>query len=400
MAKLALPFPIPRDWSPAAAEAIETNFRRLFGSSGRLGSGGTTLTNGLDLLDPVVGDIIACVNSAGTFDIVAIVTTNQRAIVNTGGIPTWGQIDLTAGVTGDLPLSNLAPASATQRVLGRNSASGGDWEEVTLSQLLDWIGSAAQGDILFRGSAGWQRLAAGTAGQLLQTGGASADPSYVTAGGGVANNIINQQYYELHGRPTTLERVGIGAPATAGTIGTTQINYAAGSTVQFIQTGTTGGLRAGFDSSRFDLHESDSDMTWEIVLYTGAQMANTRIFMGLGAAGFSVNADDQGGATNYMMFRYSTVAGDGGWVGACRDGSTQSVTATVASIGASTRYKLKIRKSGSTVFFSVNGGAETSHSSNLPAAATALGFSCHVFNSSNSTTHPWEFSRLRCYYGS
>lgn len=72
--------------------------------------------------------------------------------------------------------------SATQRVLGRNSSGAGDAEEVTLSQLLDWVGSAAQGDILYRGAASWARLAAGTAGQALLTQGAGANPQWGSAG--------------------------------------------------------------------------------------------------------------------------------------------------------------------------------------------------------------------------
>lgn len=39
-------------------------------------------------------------------------------------------------------------------------------------------GSSAQGDILIRDGSGWTRLAAGTSGQVLETGGASANPSW------------------------------------------------------------------------------------------------------------------------------------------------------------------------------------------------------------------------------
>ena len=54
--------------------------------------------------------------------------------------------------------------SVTQRLLGRNTAGAGVAEEVTLSQLLDWIGPAAQRAILYRDAAGWARLGAGTSG--------------------------------------------------------------------------------------------------------------------------------------------------------------------------------------------------------------------------------------------
>lgn len=400
MAKIALPFPIPREWGPSTAQAIEDNLQRMFSSSGRIGQGGTTFVNGLDAIVPVPGDMIVC-TTAGLFIALALDTTAQRVLTNNGGTPTWALVSLSTGVTGDLPLANIVDASATQRVLGRNSGGSGVWEEVTLSQLLDWIGTAAQGDILYRDSSGWARLAAGTAGQILQTGGASANPSWATGGGGIANNIITQQYFEVHGRPTTLVPVGVGALTVSGTLATTQTNGSDGSRVNLIQTGTTAGLRAGFASSRFDLFETDSEPIFEFVLTTGATLTNLRIWIGICNADLNVNADDEGGTTQYMAFRYSSVVPDGGWVGVCRDGTTQSAaTATVAAIAASTRYKLKIRKAGSSVFFSVNGGTEQSISSNLPAAGTGLGFAAHWYNSVNSTTHPWDFSRLRGYYGS
>jgi hypothetical protein len=95
----------------------------------------------------------------------------------------WGDMDTAPIGAGQTTLA------ATQRVIGRNTAGAGAGEEVTLSQFLDWIGSPAQGDILFRGAAGWQRLGAGTSGFLLQSGGAGANPSWVVApsgGGGSA----------------------------------------------------------------------------------------------------------------------------------------------------------------------------------------------------------------------
>jgi hypothetical protein len=70
----------------------------------------------------------------------------------------------------------------TSKILGRATAGTGPVEVLTLSQVLDLIGSAAQGDILYRDGGSWARLAAGTAGQLLKTGGAAANPSWLSAG--------------------------------------------------------------------------------------------------------------------------------------------------------------------------------------------------------------------------
>ena len=75
--------------------------------------------------------------------------------------------------------------SATKRLLGLGGTAPGNAEELTLSSVLDWVGSVARGDILFRGATGWSRLPAGTAGQVLQTGGTSGDPTWVTPSGGV-----------------------------------------------------------------------------------------------------------------------------------------------------------------------------------------------------------------------
>lgn len=44
--------------------------------------------------------------------------------------------------------------------------------------------AGVQGDIIYRDATQWQRLAAGTSGQVLQTGGAGANPSWATASGG------------------------------------------------------------------------------------------------------------------------------------------------------------------------------------------------------------------------
>lgn len=97
----------------------------------------------------------------------------DKGDVTVGGTGTTLTIDANA-----VTYAKMQDVSATQRVLGRNTAGSGDPEEVTLSQLLDWIGSAARGDILYRGAAAWARLAAGTSGQCLRTGGAAGDPSW------------------------------------------------------------------------------------------------------------------------------------------------------------------------------------------------------------------------------
>lgn len=93
--------------------------------------------------------------------------------------------------------AKMQDVSATARVLGRKTAGSGDPEECTLSDVLDMIGSAAQGDILYRGASGWARLGAGTAGQFLKTAGAGANPTWDTpsgGGGGTAADVVSYTF--------------------------------------------------------------------------------------------------------------------------------------------------------------------------------------------------------------
>jgi hypothetical protein len=152
----------------------------------------------------------------------------SRYLSNTGGSnnPAWAQVNLANGVTGALPASSLTgtlpaasfPAltgdvtttagavattiaggavsyakiqnvSTTARVIGRKTAGVGSAEECSLSDVLDFVGSAAQGDILYRGASTWARLGSGISGQFLQTQGAAANPIWATlAGGGNVSN--------------------------------------------------------------------------------------------------------------------------------------------------------------------------------------------------------------------
>lgn len=82
--------------------------------------------------------------------------------------------------------AKIQDVSATARVLGRRTAGDGPLEECTLSQVLDFIGSAAQGDILYRGASTWARLGAGTDGQFLKTQGPGANPVWDNSGAGLS----------------------------------------------------------------------------------------------------------------------------------------------------------------------------------------------------------------------
>lgn len=119
--------------------------------------------------------------STYTADGVTLDLTGTVFSVKAGGIGT------TELANDAVTLAKLVNASAQYKILARKTAGAGDWEECSLSEVLDFVTSAAWGDILFRGTAGWVRLSAGTAGWFLQTGGAGADPAWAAGGGGYSD---------------------------------------------------------------------------------------------------------------------------------------------------------------------------------------------------------------------
>lgn len=94
----------------------------------QLGVNAATMKTTLDLSGTNSGDVTL----SGTPDYITI----------SGQTITRGLIDLTTDVTGDLPLTNFAQASAASKLLGRGSASGaGDFEEITLGSGLSMSGT-------------------------------------------------------------------------------------------------------------------------------------------------------------------------------------------------------------------------------------------------------------------
>jgi len=86
--------------------------------------------------------------------------------------------------------AKMQNVSATQRLLGRNTAGAGSAEEVTASQVLDWLGST-RGAVLYRGATGWSLLAPGTDTYVLTTHGAGADPTWDVPSGASGIPTLN-----------------------------------------------------------------------------------------------------------------------------------------------------------------------------------------------------------------
>jgi hypothetical protein len=184
--------------------------------------------------------------------------------------------------------------------------------------------------------------------------------------------------------------------SAAAYIGASGVTFA--STLGFGSTRQTGavagnqeGVREAAASGVFTLFNPVSDF----LIRTGSNISSVRIWVFLLNGGTSFDSDTMGGgAWDGVGFRYSTVAGDPGWVGVTSDAASQTVSGIVAAIAASTDYRLRIRIESATAYFSVNGGDEVAVSTTMPDDSTILRWAVAVVTQAASSR---EITFYRCW---
>lgn len=175
--------------------------------------------------------------------------------------PADGTVTTAKIVNDNVTYAKIQNVSATSRILGRKSVGVGDVEEATLSEVLDFIGSAAQGDILYRGASAWARLAAGLTTQYLKSGGAGANPSW--SYGGYAPDVIIQDQKT--------------SGTSAGTSSTSEITRTLNTLVRNL------GTLATLSSNQFTLPASTYYIEWSAPNF-GAGISQSWLYNVTGAA--------------------------------------------------------------------------------------------------------------------
>jgi hypothetical protein len=269
-------------------------------------------------------------------------------------------------------LANLA----NHTLIGRDSAGAGVPQAIGISTALDWIG-ATQGQIAFRDAAAWNILAPGTAGQFLQTNGAGANPAWASALTPTSPSALDSSslYVMMTPGGTSGTIVIRGISSTTGWTLTGTLALVVQNGAFYIRRTTSAAANAAAvilvsgTANQFINWSLSFDITFRVV--TDPSLAGLHYWIGFSASSPYVSNSDTA-ATRFVGFRFSTRGPDPGWVGVNFDGTTQSVTASVAAIAASTKYDLRIRSNGSQSFFSVNGGAEVGLATNFPTGSTQV----------------------------
>ena len=109
-----------------------------------------------------------------------------------------------------------------------------------------------------------------------------------------------------------------------------------------------------------------------------------RFYVGLGSTS---PTDSDTAAGHYLGLRYSSVAGDAGFVPVSRDGTTQTTGASIMAIAADTPYLCIVTvlpgASSATIELTnllTNTTVSTTVSSNLPLVGNPLGWICYGWN--------------------
>jgi hypothetical protein len=127
--------------------------------------------------------------------------TGDQTISLTGDVTGSGTGSFAATIANDAVTNAKLANMTASTIKARITASTGDPEDATLTQVLDLVGSAAQGDILYRGASTWTRLGAGTSGQYLQTQGAAANPQWATVSGSGGGTKTYADFTPLNNQP-------------------------------------------------------------------------------------------------------------------------------------------------------------------------------------------------------
>lgn len=275
--------------------------------------------------------------------------------------------------------ANMAASTIKARVTG----STGDPEDATLSQVLDLVGSAANGDMLVRSGGSWGRLPAPTGVFPAQLYNGPDGFEWVSA----RTHYIFTEDWVYHG---LVGYAGWGSGGSSANIN----SEAQASGIMGVTTSTSStGVRALTPNSA------------NLVFGEGQVVGQFRCRIPtLSTSGerFTVHVgflDGESGGTDGAYFRYVDNVSGGDWE-ACTE-SNNSITATDSTIAATTdwtNFQIVVNAAGSEVKFYINSTLVRTETLTIPTGATrATSFGFGIAKSVGTTQRDFYSDYIQVY---
>ncbi len=220
-----------------------------------------TTQGGTGLTTYTQGDVLYS-DASNSLAKLAKSTSSTRYLSNTGTTnnPAWAQVDLTNGVSGDLPFASLVQASGASKLVGRGSASGaGDFQEITLDSSLTMSGTTLSAT----GSSGFVQYAEAklTGGDVTTTSNTFADltGSTVTLTTGAHRCIVSfMGNVTCASSVTAFVDILVDGTSVGGTQGVALVSLGAGFVAPIMYTFTTAVLSAASHTIKVQWHTQSS----------------------------------------------------------------------------------------------------------------------------------------------
>lgn len=187
------------------------------------------------------------------------------------------------------------------------------------------------------------------------------------------------------GGGTTLDLSGVVAPTVAtSSITATADDQASGPQVAYATTASSG-VDAGVISTFGLIQRRWAPYHYARIMTDASAITSTRLAVGMVSAEIAADAGPASTGAYVVAagawFRYDTgVDGTAFWRTVTSDATTATVTTTSVAIAANTSYELtiEINSAGTSIRYWINGTLAATHTTNLPGASTALGYTARL----------------------
>jgi hypothetical protein len=158
-------------------------------------------------------------STLGGIESLAAVTSKWINTISTSGVPSATQPAF-SDISGNASLAQL-PSVGNGTLISNISGSTSTPLANSLTSIIDSVIGATQGQVLYRSGTVWTALSPGTAGQVLTTAGAAANPSWTSVGGtGTVTNVATNN--GVTGGPiTTTGTIGLASISTGNVLANT-----------------------------------------------------------------------------------------------------------------------------------------------------------------------------------